>query len=403
LRWPAAWKDPSALNLLKGGPFDSLIVDRGADFEAVRAAALQAGFQIADTGAAPSGIRIIKGEWPGVRVAAGRGGAASAGPTGVPWVDSNGWNIRLSAALHPESAVWVEASPPPNARLTAASYLIAIADSGAYGGRWIVSLDNQLAAGLAAGRSESLDTWKAIASAAVFFAAHQAWAEYAPVAVAGVVSDFAGQNEFFGRELLNLLGRAGLHYRILPKGAIAGSSFENLRALLYADAEPPSPALRKQVLAFVQDGGMLITGPQWGAVPGAPAKADSHLRYSLRDSGKGRIAQAIDTPADPYEMAGDAVVLVSHRYDLVRFWNGGATGSFYAAAPGRKKAVAHLLFYSNRGPDSASVRIAGPYRTARASTVDTPSVPGVEVQLQKDALEVHLPQVSQYVALELEV
>jgi len=402
LRWPAAWKDPSVLSLLKGGPFDYLIVEKGAEFDAVRSAARQAGFEIAEPGAAPSGIRIVKGEWPGVRVAAGRGGAASAGPTGVPWVDSNGWNVRLSTALHPESAVWVEASPAANARLTAASYVIAIADSGAYGGRWIVSLDNPLAAGLAAGSAESLETWKAIASAAGFFAAHQAWAEYSPVAVAGVVSDFAGRNEFFGQELLNLLGRAGLHYRILVKKGITGSSFESLRAVLYADAEPPSPALRKQVLAFVQGGGLLITGPQWGAAEGTPAKGDSHPRYALRDSGKGRIAQAIDTPADPYEMAGDAVVLVSHRYDLVRFWNGGATGSYYAAASGRKKAVAHLLFYANRGPDSASVRIAGPYRTARASTVDTPSVPGVEVQLQKGALEVHLPQVSQYVAVELE-
>jgi len=65
--------------------------------------------------------------------------------------------------------------------------------------------------------------------------------------------------------------------------------------------------------------------------------------------------------------------------------------------------VVYLLFYADRGPDSASVRIAGRYRTAKASTVDVPEITNVHVESLKDAVEVHLPQVSPYVALELEV
>ena len=147
---------------------------------------------------------------------------------------------------------------------------------------------------------------------------------------------------------------------------------------------------------------MLITVPKWGAVQGATLKEDLLPRYTIRSAGKGRIAVANADPDDPWVMANDSVVLVSHRYDLVRFWNGGATGSFYTVTPDRKKAVVHLLFYSNRGPDSASVRVAGPFRGAKAATVDTPLLRNVEVLPQKDAVEVHLPQVSQYVALELE-
>ena len=111
---------------------------------------------------------------------------------------------------------------------------------------------------------------------------------------------------------------------------------------------------------------MLITGPKWGDVPGTPAKAEEHPRYSWRALGKGRIALAHEDPDDPYLWANDSVVLVSHRYDLVRFWNGGATGSFYTMSPDRKQAVVHLLFYANRGPDSASVRIAGRFRGVKA-------------------------------------
>jgi hypothetical protein len=146
---------------------------------------------------------------------------------------------------------------------------------------------------------------------------------------------------------------------------------------------------------------MLIAAPQWGEAPGTPAK-DENPRYSVRTVGRGRIAEAKADPDDPYLWANDSVMLVSHRYDLVRFWNGGATASSYSMSPDRKQAVVHLLFYASRGPDSASVRIAGRYRAVKALTVDQPAVTKLEMESQKDAVEVHLPQVSQYVALELE-
>jgi hypothetical protein len=72
-------------------------------------------------------------------------------------------------------------------------------------------------------------------------------------------------------------------------------------------------------------------------------------------------------------------------------------------APGGKQALVHLLFYAARGPDAATVRVAGRYRAARASTVSEPQVAKLEMEAQGDAVEVHLPQVSQYVALELDV
>jgi hypothetical protein len=418
MRWPDGWKDPSALSLLKGAAIDYLLVGKADDLGAVRDRARQDGLHVVDPEAPPKGIAIIKGEWPGVKMVRGGAADASGGPTGIPWVDSNGWSVRRAAALDPETSVWVDAPPERNARISADSYLTAIADSAAHGGRWILSLDSQLAAGLAGQRPEALAAWKRVTAAAAFFAARKLWAGYSPVGVVGVVSDFAGKNEFFSGELLNLLGRAGQHYLVLPKWgkspgvpnelALAPPDragtlpHESLRAVIYADAEPPHTVLRKQILAFVNAGGLLIAAPQWGDVPGTPVKPDENPRYSMRTLGRGRIAQANADPDDPYLWANDSVTLVSHRYDLVRFWNGGATASFYAMAPDRKRALVHLLFYSNRGPDSASVRIAGRYRAVRASTVDQPAVPNVEMEPQKDAVEVRLPQVSQYVALELE-
>src|SRR5579883_2158439 len=110
MRWPAEWADPSMLRLIKGTAIDTLLVDNSDEFEGVREAAQQQGLRVVHPDAPPEDVAVIKGEWPGVRLSR-HGADAEAGPTGVPWVDSNGWAVRLAKAIHPESAVWVAAAP----------------------------------------------------------------------------------------------------------------------------------------------------------------------------------------------------------------------------------------------------------------------------------------------------
>ena len=99
----------------------------------------------------------------------------------------------------------------------------------------------------------------------------------------------------------------------------------------------------------------------------------------------------------------DAVLLISHRHDLLRFWNGGAVGGYYTMDTSGKRAVVHLLFYSTSPGSTPTVRIAGRYRTARLWTPDQPASQIVEMERQQDAVELHLPPVSPYAAVELEV
>jgi hypothetical protein len=399
MRWPASWKSPAALDLLKGSPINWLLVDKNADLAPVIEQAKQSGLHVAEISSPPAGATILAGEWPGIAMA--RGGGASAGPTGVPWVDTNSWKIRLEAMRRPGADIWVDA-PPKGMRIFASSYRTAIADAAAHGGRWVISLDPQLAAGIADGKAEALKTWKEIAGTAGFFATRKQWPGYLPEAVVGIVSDFAVGNEFMGQELLNLIGRTNQQYAVLLKTKLPAAPFRGLRAVIYADAQPPSAELRKQILDFVTAGGLLITGPKWGVPPGVPAK-EEHPRYTTRTLGKGRVEFAKADPDDPYILANDSVLLLSHRYELLRFWNGGAVGSYLTMAPDRKRAVAHLLFYADRGPDQASVRIVGRYRKASLWTPDRQEPRPVEMEIQKDAVELHLPAMSQYAAAELEV
>jgi len=153
MRWPGAWADPGMLDRLKAAGIDTLLVDNSDEFDPIRARAAQMGLKVAHPDAPPDGVRLVKGEWPGIRTSRGNADA-SAGPTGVPWVDSNGWAIRLSTALHPDAAVWIDAAPPR--QMFPSSYLTAVADCGAYGGRWVVTLDDPLADGIAKGNDNAL-------------------------------------------------------------------------------------------------------------------------------------------------------------------------------------------------------------------------------------------------------
>jgi hypothetical protein len=293
IRWPAAWTDTSLLR-------DTAI-------------------EVAPNPPPPD-VVIVKGEWPGIRSAQ----EAGAGPTGVAWVDSNGWIARLAAARNPGKTVWIDAAP------TNRRYLLAMADAAAFGARWLVAIDDPAAL-------------KPLAAAARFFADHREWETWTPQALIGVVSDFQTD---FSQELLNLLDRAGMHNRVLLKDRLPADPSRGLRTVLYPDRDrKPSD--------------------------------------------------------DPYVVANDAVIRVSHRYDLVRCWNTGAMSSNYLVSLDRSKAVVHLIFYADRGPDSASVRIVGRWRTAQISSIEQPSPQPVKLISQKDAVEVHLPQVSNYVALQL--
>src|ERR1035437_10040817 len=109
MRWPGSWKSPSAVEVLKGTPINGLLGDKDGGLAPVIEEAKRAGLQVAEVASPPAGVAVIPGEWPGVPMS--RGGGASAGPTGVPWVNSNSWKIRLEAARRPGANIWVDAPP----------------------------------------------------------------------------------------------------------------------------------------------------------------------------------------------------------------------------------------------------------------------------------------------------
>jgi len=400
MRWPAAWSSPENLALLNDTPINCLLFESSVNTGPIAEELSRRGIVVVVGGTDWQDRTVCDGEWPGIQLGA-RGQDVSAGPTGVPWLNSNGWRVRAQHALYPDREVWVDA-PAKGAGVFPYSFALAYLDAAAYGGRWMVSLDDATATAIAAKEARALEGWNRLAAAMRFFDARKAWADYQPQAVVGVVADFSS-DEFLAGETLNLLARANQQYRAIPIGRNSDESWKGLRAILYVASNPPPAGLRRQIEALVANGMMLIAGPQWGTVAGPLAKDQEHSRYDIRVVGKGRVAIAKEELNDPYTLANDSVLLVSHRYELVRFFNPGAVESYLTTAPGGKSALLHMLFYADRGPQDASVWVAGRYRSAKLWTIGRAEPLPLPIIAARGGIELHLPEISRYAAAELEI
>jgi len=344
--------------------------------------------------------------WPGVNIASG-GGAASAGPTGVPWLDSNGWYIQMARArLKPP--LWLTFDPPGKGEVVLPrSYVKAICDSEAAGGRWLISLDDHLRAGLASAAPAALEGWQQIAAAARFFQAHADWKTYRSLGLVGVIADFAGEDSGLTDEILNLMSRRDLLFRAIWKSQAMEQPFTGLKALIYADSALPDSGLRRKITDFVEWGGLLITGPAWGK-EGQPAPLDFETQFDVRALGKGRLALARKAIDDPYELAVDTQLLLSFRNDLVKIYNGASSGcTRYTASPDGGTALLECLSYADnaRAQGLRTIWVREKYKSARLWTIGAePSLLEGQPSDEYVGVEYHLPANAPqvYVALEFE-
>ena len=423
--WPPAWKDPKSLDWLAGTPINCLVFAAGLpESDPLRAEALRRNLAIVDW-SKPESSGIAAGEaskiawsgaqpvaaitdavWPGIRMnSAARRDAADAGPTGAPWIDANGWLAQLAHARAPEKTVWLAGKAPAGRQnvIGENAYQLALADAAASGARWLLSLDDQLAQDLAARNEAAIARWKKLAAALRFFEERRAWAGGQSRAVVAVISTFSGGNEFLATEVLNLAARRNLLHTVLLTGQAASADLKPLKAILCVDAEAPPETLRHKLEAFVRTGGLLIA-PAWaGNLSAAGKPIDSPVAgYDLRQLGGGRVAVPNAPWEDPYRVAADAHVLISHREDPVVLFNGGSLIAWYTAPPGGRGELVQLVRYTAQAQGQpVSLRLRRGYSSVNLTTLETPA--GVEIPQTKvkAGVELALPPFGVFAALKL--
>ena len=323
---------------------------------------------------------------------------ADAGPTGLPWIDSNGWYVRLVRA-RVQTPVWLMLDPPGKGTVVGVqNYRMAVIDAEAAGARWVISLDDTLRAGLTEGNSSARQSWQQIVAAAGFFERHREWRSYHPLGLVGVISDFEGDNFTMSGEILNLMARRDLLHRVIWKTQAMAQPFAGLKALVYVDEAQPAPELRRKIVQFVEQGGLLVTTPRWGRE--GKSTTEAHPRFDVRAFGKGRLAISKEESIDPYVLAGDTQILLSHANDLVKFFNSSSSGcTQYATSPdGRKALLQGISYASGRGGGSLkTLWVRQRYASARLWLMDAAQAVSIEQKPAEDYSggEYHLPAEAQ--------
>ena len=201
--------------------------------------------------------------WPGLNLQTMNGDTALAGPTGIPWVNSNAWFSLLARELAPGKTLWLDFDPPASSNLLhPAAYALAVADSHAYGSRWIISLDDELRAALLKGNVQAKGVWEKLCEAAAFFEEHKEWQAFKSQGILAIVSDFRGDNAYLSGEVLNLLNRRQVQFRIIER-AKSLPALEGLKAILWLDHEAPGaeaacPVARLRAARGIGDCGSLL-------------------------------------------------------------------------------------------------------------------------------------------------
>jgi hypothetical protein len=333
-------------------------------------------------------VLALEGVAPGVGKPAD---AATASATGGVWIDSNMWLVRSFRGSSSRPPVWITQRPRTDAP---GVYLKSIADAAAAGGRWVVALGDELRSKLYRREAGALGVWRSIGSMLAFFEDHAEWRGFAPFGTVGIVLDPTGENPAHAEECLNLVARRQIPYRVIERPRLSPPLLEGLRAVLAFDLAPPTERERKDLLAFAEAGGLVLSGPSWGS----PPKDHS---YTILAAGQGEVAVYKDAAPDPASVARDLNDLVPTPELGVSVFNAPSVLSYVSTSDGGKRMLIQLVNYAGQPAESLTVWVTQKFSTAR---LYVPEGRPVELAVKQSGrrTEVVLPGIAVYGALLLE-
>lgn len=411
LEWPESWQEPGLIRLLEGGPLNCVLLPAGAS--AAVEEALRARFTVyrqapwrklaeIDWRRAEDIVWIGDAVWPSAGTAPGSD-TAEAGPTGLPWLESNGWLIRMARDLAPQSAVWIRSDPPEDpGRMDAGLFVLAQCEAWAHGARRPLWVPPRVATGLAQGNAAAMAWWRRLNSTLAWWAQRREISQWQTLARLLVISDFAGVNAYPATEFLNLAARRNLPWQaVLPKRA--ASALRGMAAAVYVDEQPLEGELLRLLTDFVGSGGLLLCLKEAAAaVRGLEPSGQAHPRFEIRQLGRGRIAMSARGWEDPYLMAQDAHLLMSRRHDVIRLFNPGSILAWPAVSPDRRRLRVHLINYSRHG--AAHDVAVQTWREVKRAWIEMPKAERRPAPVRREAggWEIPLGSFDTYCGVEME-
>jgi hypothetical protein len=341
--------------------------------------------------------------WPGVNLETMSGNTAKGGPTGILWVNSNGWFSLLSHQIASGKIPWLDSAPPASPKaVPALEYCRAIADSRMYGSRWIVSLDLQLRTALLNQDAEAEQTWAEIGQTLAFFETHADWEGYNPLAALAVVSDFVGQNAFFSGEVLNLLNRHQTQFLVADRLRMKAAPGTGLKGIIWMDDTEPDAAQRGWLLDFVRAGGVVIASKYWGPEAVPSTKEDWLPEYVIYPVEEGRIVVATGGLPDSYQLANDAHLLIGRKNDFARLFNPETTNCYSSIRSDGRQQTVQVVNYGRRPVEYISLWVNAKAKSGMLVSPELKSPMSLQCFPSGNGTEFHLPTLRVNCAVEIE-
>jgi hypothetical protein len=335
----------------------------------------------ARTGKAP--VVAVEGVRPSARDLADMG--IRAGPSAEPWLDSNIWlvrSLRLEAAWRP---IWINQRSNPN---SPGDYARCVADAAVAGGRWMVALDDDLLTRLFRREADALATWRGVGTYLKFAENHAEWRDFSPFGNLRIVLDSAGKNPEFSDEILKLVARRQIPYRVIERSLMKSLSLQGFQAILALDLAPPSEAERKALGDYAEQGGLLLVGPSWGNVPEKQAYSDNSL-------GRGRVVVYKDNRPDPELVARDLLDLLEPEIIGYTAFNVPSVLTYASCRDSGKQTLIQLLNYATSPFNSKiTLRLYENFQKARLYTPENAPLDLSVRNATNGRVEITIPQLA---------
>ena len=335
-------------------------------------------------GSAAKTLATWQGVWPGIP-AEDSGHSKMAGPTGSVWINTNTGFLRAVRAWG-DAAVWIANTPPSNEVVTAERYLRAIADAAISGGRWVLALDRDFAARLAAGDETARANWHRIASLLSYFEQHPEWRTMRPAGKLAVVQDPA-EGGLLSGGILDMIAVKHTPVMPLPPQRLTAESLAGMSVAVDVDAGTLTPSEQTVLRNFARAGGTVLTSP--------PGFKDVHPPGDSITLSKAELDRFNDIWRDVNALVG--------RQNLgVRLFNVSTMLSNVLASSDGKTEIVHLLNYSDYPVENITVQFLGGYRRATLLRPDGAEKP-LEVYATEDGSGVDIDRVAVCATVKLEL
>lgn len=422
MRWP--WAEAGELRLLEGTPVNCLLLKPGAAAVARAAASrgltplallrpeqagmrldpafqgvvLEGDFRDAGRASAKSHRIVIEltskarlygeaqssevagsyeGYWPGIQIQTG--GAVKAGPSGTPWIDTNGGLLR-SVGSRSQAMLWVGVQPPARTLMKVDRYLQAIADAAMSGGRWVIALDDDFAKRLAAADSAANRDWARMMQMEAFFEEQKDWRSLKAYSKLAVVQDPA-DGPALAAGIIDMIATQHTPVRVVAADRLEPQSLVGVKFAVAVNPERLTPAQKTVLTAFTRTGGTLLNGPA-GWSTGATLEK-----------------QASDRLSDIWR---EVQSMIGRRNMGVRLFNVSSMLSNVVANAAGSQVVVYLLNYSGYPVEQVTVQMAGRYRRATLYSPEAAPRPMELYGTEEEGTGVDIEKVPVFAALYLE-